>query len=114
MKLNLSKPDVVKAIPLDRDGLFPDASQDGLYVRVQRRTKSWAVRYTVDDVKRQKTMPLTQPYKAARDLARELRLGAKRGRDVVAERREELAEKREQARAERARSGRLLGKVVDL
>ena len=112
IKLDLSKADVVKAIPLDRDGLFPDASQDGLYVRVQRRAKSWAVRYTVDGVKRQKTMPLTQPYKAARDLARELRLEAKRGRDVVAERRGELAEKREQARSERERSGRLLGRIV--
>jgi integrase len=114
MKLDLSKPDVVKAIPSDQDGLFPDAAQDGLYIRVQRKAKSWTIRYAVDGVKRQKSMPLTQPYKAARDLTRELRLEAKRGRDVVAERREELAARREKSRAERARSGRLLGKVVGL
>ena len=114
VKLDLSKADVVRAIPLDRNGLFPDAAQDGLYVRVQHKTKSWAIRYAVDGVKRQKTMPLTQPYRAARDLARELRLEAKRGRDVVAERREDLAEKRELARAERERSGRLVGRIVGL
>jgi integrase len=113
MKLDLSKPHVVKAIPLDRDGLFTDAAQDGLYIRVQRAAKSWAVRYTVDGVKRQKTMPLTQSYKTARDLARELRLEAKRGRDVVAERRGELTAKREQERAARERERRALRRLID-
>lgn len=113
MALDLSKPDVVKSISTDRDGLHPDATQDGLYIRVQRGTKSWAVRYTVDGVKRQKTMPLTQPYRAARDLARELRLEARRGRDVVAERRSELAIKREEERAARARERRRLGKLIE-
>ena len=98
-KLDLSRRDVVEGIPADRDKLYPDAAQDGLYVRVQRGTKSWVIRYTVDGVKRQKTLPLTQTYREARDLARELRLEAKRGRDVVAERREELAVKRAQERA---------------
>ena len=95
MAFDFSSRAVVEAIPADRDGLFPDAGQDGLYVRVQRGCKSWAVRYTIDGVKRQKTLPLSQGYRAARDLARELRLEAKRGRDVVAERREELSAKRE-------------------
>jgi len=113
MALDLSKPDVVKGIPTDRDGLFPDAGQDGLHVRVQRGTKSWAVRYTVDGVKRQKTLPITQPYRAARDLARELRLEARRGRDVVAERRGELAAKREEARAAKARERRQLKKLIE-
>jgi integrase len=113
MKFDLSTRGVVKAIPTDRDRLFPDTLQDGLYVRVQRGEKSWAVRYTVDGVKRQKTLPITQSYRAARDLARELRLEARRGRDVVAERHEELAEKRARARADRERSRRLLGKLVD-
>src|SRR4051812_26565810 len=111
MKLDLSKPDIVKGIPTDRDGLFPDISQDGLYVRVQRGAKSWAVRYAIDGVKRQKTMPLTQPYKAARDLAQELRLEARRGRDVVAERREELATKRELEREARERQHRSLRRL---
>jgi integrase len=114
MAFDLSSRAVVEGIPADRDGLFPDTAQDGLYVRVQRGSKSWAVRYTVDGTKRQKTLPLSQGYRAARDLARELRLEAKRGRDVVAERREEMAAKREQERAERDRSLRLLGKLVDL
>src|SRR3954471_730181 len=91
MKLDLSRPDVVKAILVDHDKLYPDATQDGLYLRVQRGGKSWAVRYAVDGVKRQKTLPLTHTYRQARDLARELRLEARRGRDVVAERREERA-----------------------
>ena len=114
MALDLSSPDVVKGIPTDREGLFPDAAQDGLYVRVQRGTKSWVVRYTVAGVKRQKSLAITQPYRAARDLARELRLEARRGRDVVAERRGELAVKRQQERAERERERRQLKKLVEL
>ena len=113
MRLDLSKPDVVKAIPLDRDGLFPDDAQDGLYLRTQRGAKSWVVRYTVDGTKRQKTLPLSQPYKEARDLARELRLEAKRGRDVVAERREDLAAKRAAERADRERERRALRRLID-
>src|SRR5215213_9262538 len=112
MAFDLSSRAVIEGIPADRDGLFPDAAQDGLYVRVQRGSKSWAIRYAVDGTKRQKTLPLSQGYRAARDLARELRLEAKRGRDVVAERREGLAVKRAQERAERERSRRLLGKLV--
>ena len=65
-------------------------------------------------MKRQKTLPLSQGYRAARDLARELRLEAKRGRDVVAERREELSVKRAQERAERDRDRRLLGKLIKI
>src|SRR3954454_9803853 len=113
MKLDLSKSDVVKGIPIGSDGFFPDAAQDGLYVRVQRGTKTWSVRYTVDGVKRQKSLPLSQPYKVARDLARELRLEAKRGRDIVAERRDELGAKRAHERANRERSRRTLAKLID-
>ena len=91
MAHDLSRRDVVAGIPTDRDQLHPDATQDGLYLRVQRGAKSWAIRYTVDGVKRQKSLSLTHSYRQARDLARELRLEAKRGRDVVAERHEELA-----------------------
>src|SRR4051794_38054316 len=101
MKLDLSRLDVVKGIPVGSDKLYPDATQDGLYLRVQRGGKSWAVRYAVDGVKRQKTLPLTHTYRQARGLARELRLEARRGRDVVAERREELAAKRGQEQAAR-------------
>ena len=114
MQYDLSRPAVVGSIPGDIDKLYADTSQDGLYVRVQRGAKSWVVRYTVDGVKRQRTMPLTQSYRAARDLARELRLEAKRGRDVVAERHEALAAKRTQERATRQRTRRLLGKLVEL
>ena len=113
-KLDLSRREVVDGIPTDHDKLYPDAAQDGLHVRVQRGEKTWAVRYAVDGVKRQKSLPLTQTYRQARDLARELRLEAKRGRDVVAERREELAGKRAAERAERQRSCRLLGKLIDI
>lgn len=110
---DLSSPDVVRAIPTDQDGLFPDAAQDGLYVRVQRGAVSWVIRYNVGGVKRQKTLPITQPYKKARDLALELRLEARRGRDVLAERREELVAKRAQERAEREREQRSLGKLIE-
>ena len=61
-----------------------------------------------------KALSLSQGYRAARDLARELRLEARRGRDVVAERRAELSAKREQERAERDRDRRLLGKLIGL
>ena len=72
------------------------------------------VRYAIDGVKRQKTLPLTQPYRQARDLARELRLEARRGRDVVAERRGDLTAKRDNERAARERSRRTLAKLIDL
>ena len=113
MQYDLSRRDVVQGIPADRDQLYSDAAQDGLYVRVQSGTRTWVIRYTVDGVKRQRSLPLTHTYRQARDLARELRLEAKRGRDVVAERREELAVKRAQERGERQRSQRLLGRLVD-
>ena len=55
MAFDLSSRAVVEGIPADRDGFFPDAAQDGLYVRVQRGTKSWVIRYAVDGAKRQKS-----------------------------------------------------------
>ena len=114
MKLDLSKPRCGQGHPGRPRRAVSRRRAGRAYIRVQRGTKSWAIRYTVEGVKRQKTLPLTQPYRVARDLARELRLEAKRGRDVVAERREELSVKRVQERASRERSRRTLDKLIDL
>ena len=41
-KWDLSRKDVRDSLPVDRNRLFPDARQDGLYVRVQNGEKTWA------------------------------------------------------------------------
>ena len=110
---DLSRRDVLDRLPVDRNRLFPDGKQDGLYLRVQNGVKSWVVRYRAGPVQRQKSLPLSQPYAQARDLARELRLAARRGTDLVADARAEMDAKRQKELSERTRDRRLLGKVIE-
>ena len=58
---DLSRRDVLDRLPVDRNRLFPDGKQDGLYLRVQNGVKSWVVRYRAGPVQRQKSLPLSQP-----------------------------------------------------
>ena len=75
----------VDAIGLDADRVVWDDDTPGLGVRVQSGRRSWIIRYRVGGVQRQKSLPGALPLKQARTQAAEIRTGAIRGSDVIAE-----------------------------
>ena len=100
----------VDAIGLDGDRVVWDDETPGLGVRVQSGRRTWIVRYRVAGVQRQKSLPGALPLRQARAHAAEIRAGAARGNDVVADGRAASAAARREAEAARARS---LGTLVE-
>ena len=82
MRLNQN---IVDAIGLDTDRVVWDEDVSGLGLRVQSGKKLWIVRYRVAGAQRQKTLPGRLPLRQARAQAAEIRAGAGRGADIIAE-----------------------------
>jgi integrase len=101
---------LVDAMGLGGDRVVWDDETPGLGVRVQSGRRTWIVRYRVAGVQRQKSLPGALPLRRARAHAAEIRAGATRGNDVVADGRAASAAARREAEAARARS---LGAMVE-
>jgi integrase len=100
----------VDAIGLGGDRVVWDDETPGLGVRVQSGRRTWIVRYRVAGTQRQKSLPGALPLRQARAHAAEIRAGAARGSDIVADGRAASAAARREAEAARARS---LGTLVE-
>src|SRR4051812_32752575 len=103
----------VDAIGLESDRVVWDDETPGLGVRVQSGRRSWIIRYRVGGVQRQKSLPSSLPLKQARMQSGEIRTGAVRGVDLIAEGRAAAATARRGAATARARSlGNLAGRYL--
>ena len=100
----------VDAISLQADLVVWDDDTPGLGYRVQSGKHSWIVRYRVAGKQRQKSLPGGLPLKLARTHAAEIRTGAVRGGDVIAEGRAAATAAQQRAATTRARS---LGDLVE-
>jgi Arm DNA-binding domain len=87
-----------------------DEGEAGLGLRVQSGKKSWIVRYRVAGAQRQKSTSGNLSLKKAWAWAAEIRTGATRGADIVAEGRAAAEGARREAEAARAKS---LGKIIE-
>ena len=103
----------VDAIGLDADRVIWDDETPGLGVRVQSGKRSWIIRYRVAGAQRQKSLPGALPLKQARTQAAEIRTGAVRGADVIADGRAAATAARRGAATARIRSlGKLVGRYL--
>src|SRR3954454_17516727 len=107
MKLNQK---AVEALTIDKDRVVWDDDSPGLGLRVQAGRKSWIIRYRVAGAQRQKSLPGTLPLRQARTQAAEIRSGAHRGADIIAEGRAAAEAAKREADTARARS---LGVIVE-
>jgi hypothetical protein len=107
MKLNQK---AVDGIGLDSDRVVWDDDAPGLGLRVQSARRTWIVRYRVAGAQRQKSASGDLSLKKARAWAADIRTGAQRGNDVIAEGRAAAKAAKRDAEGARARS---LGTIIE-